>query len=176
MFFLRKTSTIHIELLFRNAPVKSSELNFLWFGLPAPLLIDVRIEQCSADDHWGVQVAEGPNIEKLRDFLAGLKMSSKPLKTRSTTTRDRNLQFRGNFSTGFFFGIFSRGFSPGLLCTLVRKWPQNVEKIARIPGGEKRRILSRLWLSWFFRSRATQQAPSFWGILKVEIDEIFKRA
>ena len=28
-------------------------------------------------------------------------------------------------------------FSPGLLCNLVRKWPQNVEKIARFPGGEK---------------------------------------
>ena len=28
-------------------------------------------------------------------------------------------------------------FSPGLLCNLERKWPQNVEKIARFPGGEK---------------------------------------
>ena len=29
----------HIELLFRNAPVKSSfVLTFLWFGLPGPLL------------------------------------------------------------------------------------------------------------------------------------------
>ena len=28
-------------------------------------------------------------------------------------------------------------FSPGLLCNSVRKWPQNVEKIARFPGGEK---------------------------------------
>ena len=25
-----------------------------------------------------------------------------------------------------------------------------MERIARFPGGEKRRILSRLWLSWFF--------------------------
>ena len=35
----RKTSTIHIELLFRNAPVKSSWTDLLWFGLPGPLLI-----------------------------------------------------------------------------------------------------------------------------------------
>ena len=57
------------------------------------------------------------------------------LRTRSTTTRDRNLQFRGAVSTGFFFfKIFSSGFyflcSPGLLRNLVRKWPQNGEKIA----------------------------------------------
>ena len=32
-FSVGKTSTIHIELLFRNAPAKSS---FLWFGLPGP--------------------------------------------------------------------------------------------------------------------------------------------
>ena len=38
MFFLRKTSTIHIQLLFRNVPVKVHELTFLWFGLPGPLL------------------------------------------------------------------------------------------------------------------------------------------
>ena len=37
--FLRKTSTIHIELLFRNALRKVHELTFLWFGLPGPLLI-----------------------------------------------------------------------------------------------------------------------------------------
>ena len=60
-------------------------------------------------------------------------------RTRSPTKRDRNLQFRGVVSTGFF-SIFSSGifpFSPGLLCNLVRKRPQNVEKIARLPGGEK---------------------------------------
>ena len=31
VFFLRKTSTIHIELLFRNAPAKSSWTDFFWF-------------------------------------------------------------------------------------------------------------------------------------------------
>ena len=39
-----------------------------------------------------------------------------------------------------FFKFFSSGFfpfSPGLLCNLVRTSPQNVEKIARCPGGEK---------------------------------------
>ena len=39
MFFLRKTSTIHIELLFRNPPAKRSWTDLLWFGLPGPLLI-----------------------------------------------------------------------------------------------------------------------------------------
>ena len=44
-----------------------------------------------------------------------------------------------------------------LLCSLVRKGPQNVEKVARFPGGEKkRRILSHLWLSWFLRSRENE--------------------
>ena len=61
------------------------------------------------------------------------------VRTRSTTTRDRNLQFRGSFSTGFF-GIFFSGFScfsPGFLCNLVRNPSQSVEKIPRFPGGEK---------------------------------------
>ena len=37
-FFLRKTSTIHIELLFRNAPVKSSwtDLSLVWFAGATP--------------------------------------------------------------------------------------------------------------------------------------------
>ena len=41
-------------------------------------------------------------------------------------------------------------FSPGFLCNLVRKSPQNVEKIARPLSGLRKtsRILSRLWLSW----------------------------
>ena len=40
VFVLGKTSTIHIELLFRNAPEKKvHELAFLWFFLPGPLLI-----------------------------------------------------------------------------------------------------------------------------------------
>ena len=48
------------------------------------------------------------------------------LRTRSTTTRDRNLQFRGAVSTGFFWVFSSRffPFSPGLLCNWVRKPPQ----------------------------------------------------
>ena len=54
-------------------------------------------------------------------------------RARSTTTRDRNLQFRGAVSAGFF-GIFTSGsfpFSPSFLCNLVRRSPPNVEKIAR---------------------------------------------
>ena len=38
VFFLRKTSTIHIELLFRNAPAKSSwtDLSLVWFAGATP--------------------------------------------------------------------------------------------------------------------------------------------
>ena len=38
VFFLRKTSTIHIELLFRNAPAKSSwtHLSLVWFARATP--------------------------------------------------------------------------------------------------------------------------------------------
>ena len=39
VFFLRKTGTVHIELLFWNAPAKSSWTDFFGFGLPGPLLI-----------------------------------------------------------------------------------------------------------------------------------------
>ena len=39
VFFLRKTSTIHIELCSGMPLRKVHELTFLWFGLPGPLLI-----------------------------------------------------------------------------------------------------------------------------------------
>ena len=44
MFFLRKTSTIHIELLFRNAPAKSSwtDLFLAWFAGATPESIIVK--------------------------------------------------------------------------------------------------------------------------------------
>ena len=111
------------------------------------------------------------------------------VRTRAPTTRDRNMHFRGAFSSGFFWifvqWIFS--FSPGFVCNLVRNSPQNVEKFAPKSGRRKRRrILSRLWLSWFSRSwngrsqevetlraqrlkrfkiapRATRQTPIFEG-------------
>ena len=39
MFFLRKTSTIHIWNFCSGMPLrKVHELTFLWFGLPGPLL------------------------------------------------------------------------------------------------------------------------------------------
>ena len=43
MFFLWKTSTIYIELLFWNAPVKVHELTLLWFGLPGPILKKITL-------------------------------------------------------------------------------------------------------------------------------------
>ena len=64
---------------------------------------------------------------------------------RLTTTRDRNLQFRGarlhwiclNFSSGFFLRMW-------------RKLPDFREE-------KKRRILSRLWLSWLFGPHSSLQ-------------------
>ena len=44
---LRKTSTMHIELLFQNGPAKSSRTDFFWFGLPGPLL-NLRAAQTPA--------------------------------------------------------------------------------------------------------------------------------
>ena len=66
-------------------------------------------------------------------------LTSANFRTRSTTTRDRNLQFWGAVSTGFFefSPLDAFPFSPGLLCNLARKRLQNVEKIARFPGGEE---------------------------------------
>ena len=62
------------------------------------------------------------------------------VRTRSTTTRDRSLQFRGSFSTGFleFSRVdFCSFFSAFSVCNLVRNFPQNVENIAPFPGWRK---------------------------------------
>ena len=61
-------------------------------------------------------------------------MRSLAVRTRSTTTRDRNLQLRGAPSPP---SEISSLFSRSLLCNSVMKWSQNVEKIARFPGGGK---------------------------------------
>ena len=59
VFFLWKTSTIHIELLFRNAPAKSSWTDLLWFGLPGPLLklffVSHRLWQPRPQKTWSEQ-------------------------------------------------------------------------------------------------------------------------
>ena len=84
------------------------------------------------------------------------------IRTRSTTTRDRNLQFRGIFSTGSFESspVDFFPFSPGLLCSLVRKSPQNVEKFARLPGGEKGVESCHVsGCHGFFRSRTYPKGP-----------------
>ena len=53
-------------------------------------------------------------------------------RTSSTTTRDRNLQFRGAVSTGGS-PLDSFAFSPVFMCNLVRRAPQNLEKVAKNP-------------------------------------------
>ena len=60
------------------------------------------------------------------------------VRTRSTMTRDRNLQFRGNSSSEsveFSPLDFFVAFSPGFLCNLVKASPQNVGKIAQSQEG-----------------------------------------
>ena len=79
---------------------------------------------------------------------------------RDSDNQDRNLQFWGAVSTGLFWisPVDFLLFSPGLLCNLVRKCPP-MWRNCPISGSErKRRILSRLWLSWLFRSRDSCQA------------------
>ena len=77
--------------------------------------------------------------------------SPSEFRTRSTTTRDRILQFRGSFSTEFFefSPVDFYPFSPGFMRSLV------LEKIARFPGGEKR--VKSCYVcgchGFFFRSR-----------------------
>ena len=53
-------------------------------------------------------------------------------KGQKSTISGRRLHWIFEFSPVDFLRL-----SPGLLCKLVRKSPQNVEKIARLPGGEK---------------------------------------
>ena len=57
----------------------------------------------------------------------------------------RRLHWR--LSTGFF------AFSPVFMCNLVRRVPYNLEKVEKFQWRKSRQILSRLWLSWFFRTR-----------------------
>ena len=59
------------------------------------------------------------------------------VRTHSTTTRKRNLQYLGAVSTRFVFSSGFFPFFPGILCNVVRKSPQNMEKKTRFPGGEK---------------------------------------
>ena len=67
----------------------------------------------------------------------------------------------------FFFFVFSR-----FLCNFVRNLPQNVEKILDFRAEKNRRILSRLWLSWFFQSRFV---GFFYRALKLAIAAIAQK-
>ena len=51
------------------------------------------------------------------------------VRARSTTTRDRNLLFRGLGHSPVVFFVFLQG----SLCNLARRSPQNVEKVAPFP-------------------------------------------
>ena len=67
-----------------------------------------------------------------RTFKPLSSLFSAFIRTNSTTTRDRNLQFRGAVSTGgspldFF------AFSPGFMCNLVGRAPENLEKVGKNP-------------------------------------------
>ena len=83
----------------------------------------------------------GPGV-KLGKILPSLqKPPSKTTHFQDTFDHDKGQKsaFSGR-CLHWIFWIFSSGFfyvSPGFLCSLVRKSPQNVEKIAQFPGGEK---------------------------------------
>ena len=123
---------------------------------------------------WAAKAQKSPNCRTgtrrvqckgesaVRSGLQGSTENWRPnlrhfLRTRSTTTRDRNPQFRGAVSTEFF-GIFSSGcfhflqvfFGVKIGKEIARKRGENCPISRR---RKSRRILSRLWLSWFFRSR-----------------------
>ena len=74
-----------------------------------------------------------------RTVLEHRPIRGRKIWTHSTTTRDRICKISGKFLHWIFecspVDVFP--FSPVFLRNLVRKSPQNVEKIARIPGREK---------------------------------------
>ena len=75
---------------------------------------------------------------------------------RTRSTRDRNLQFRGAVSTGFFFEFSPVDIFPFLqvYCVIWKEIASRCGENCPISGrSKKRRILSLLWLSWFFRFR-----------------------
>ena len=94
------------------------------------------------------------------------------VRTRSTTTRDRNLQFRGAVSTGFFefypldFSLFSR-----FTVYFSKEIAPKCGEICLISGRRKKcRILLHLWLSWFFLG--PQQGISSKTLLDLEGDRL----
>ena len=59
------------------------------------------------------------------------------VRTRSTTTRDRNQQFRPAVSTGYLNILhWIPSFFSRRTVQLVRKWPNSLEKMVKIRGGE----------------------------------------
>ena len=82
VFFLRKTSTIHISNFSSGAPLRQvHELTFLWFGLPGPLLIFVPFS-------W---LCHGPFLGK---FYAYSQMAAEIAMLSSLRMRLLRLQLR----------------------------------------------------------------------------------
>ena len=81
-------------------------------------------------------------------------LTSAFLRTPSTTTRDRNLQFRGAFSTGFFLNfLHAVDFSPFSRFSVQfrKEITPNVDKIARFQAGENVQIpMTSLAVMFFF--------------------------
>ena len=77
---------------------------------------DCRVQAVFPEFVHELQHGEGRSLE------TGWFTSGGGFRTRPTTTRDRNLQFRGAVSTGgFSTGFFA--FSPVFMCSLVRRAP-----------------------------------------------------
>ena len=106
---------------------------------------------------WLCSKGSGKREAKLTDLLMGCFRDcgffQSGCRAYSQDTFDHDKRQKSAISERHLHWIFLRFFHwicfP--LCSLVRKSPQNVEKIARFPDRrKKRRILSHLWLSWFF--------------------------
>ena len=81
VFFLRKTSTIHISNFCSRMPLRNiHELTFLWFGLPGPLLTHpnflVRIFSSGVGvfhvNGWGPKSLICPSKPGRSNFLGGI--------------------------------------------------------------------------------------------------------
>ena len=123
-----------------------------------------------------------PGCAPLWDYTYALEMTFALLIAFRTNFEKLHLQLSGrvrprqgtnicNFGApsplDFFFDFCSVDvfpFSPGSLCNVVRKSPQNVDPRENGPISRQRecRILSRLWLSWFFGPEKVELSRDEW--------------
>ena len=137
---------------------------------------------CCLARFWRLRWKSSSNVTSPIQASASKRRSLKTIRTRSTTTRERNLQFSGTFlpwikkkTIDVCFSNASLPFSPGCLCKCILAISKDIAPNARLPGREKskHRILSRLWLSWFFsvpRERESYRREDHQGKIMVLSD------